>query len=80
MDESKPAAFEAGLKRLEEIVRKLEAGEITLEESLLLFEEGTRLTRALNATLERAERTIEVLVRDASGALSTEPFEPEGKD
>ena len=79
MVDGKPPTFEEGLKRLEEIVRRLEVGELALEESLRLFEEGTRLTRELGLTLDEAERTIEVLLRDRSGRDRVEPFEPEGK-
>jgi exodeoxyribonuclease VII small subunit len=69
-------SFEQGIRRLEEIVRRLEGGEMSLEESLRLFEEGTRVSRELSATLDRAERTVEALVRDPSGQLRREPFEP----
>ena len=67
--------FEEAMKRLDEIVAKMEGGELTLDESLKLFEEGIRLTRALNKELEEAERKVEVLTKDESGRLKAEPFE-----
>lgn len=67
--------FETAMKRLEEIVAKMEGGEPGLEESLVLFEEGIKLSRVLNKRLEDAERKVEMLVRDESDNLKTEPFE-----
>ena len=67
--------FETAMKRLEEVVAKMEGGEPGLEESLVLFEEGIKLSRVLNKRLEDAERKVELLVRDESGNLKTEPFE-----
>ncbi|MAJ60159.1 MAG: exodeoxyribonuclease VII small subunit [bacterium TMED88] len=58
---------EAALDRLEAIVGRLEAGELTLEESLSCFEEGVRLTRNCAEKLEAAERRIEVLTREGDG-------------
>ena len=55
-------SFEEGIRRLGDIVEKLEGGERPLEESLRLFEEGVRLARASQATLERAERRVEELL------------------
>jgi exodeoxyribonuclease VII small subunit len=69
--------FEAAMKRLEEIVSKMEAGELPLEESMRLFEEGIKLARTLNKTLEEAERKVEILLGDETGAAKTEPFEEE---
>lgn len=71
--------FETAMKRLEEIVARMEGGELSLDESLKLFEEGIKLSRALNKRLEEAERTVEALVRDSSGPLRTVPFD-EGED
>jgi exodeoxyribonuclease VII small subunit len=59
--------FEAALKQLEEVVQRLERGELPLEESLKLYEEGIRLTRLCHGKLEEAESRIEVLMRDARG-------------
>jgi exodeoxyribonuclease VII small subunit len=67
--------FEDALARLEEIVDRLEAGNLPLEESLKAFEEGVALARRCAKYLEDAERRIEMLTRDESGVLRTEPFE-----
>ncbi len=69
--------FDAALARLEEIVKELESGDVPLEQSLKLFEEGTKLARICNKRLEEAERKVEILLKDKSGELKTEPFEEE---
>jgi len=69
--------FEPSLKRLEEIVRLLEEGSLSLEESLSLFEEGVGLSRNCLDILTRAERKVEQLV-GPKGA--TAPFEPEDSE
>jgi exodeoxyribonuclease VII small subunit len=77
--------FESALKRLDEIVTRLETGELPLEESLKLYEEGVSLSRLCHAKLEEAEGRIELLTKDARGALvpgengrpRTTPFQPE---
>ena len=66
--------FEQAMKRLEEIVAKMEGGDLPLDETLKLFEEGVGLTRMLNKQLEEAERKVEVLMKDESGKLKAEPF------
>lgn len=67
-------AFEPSLKRLEEIVRLLEEGSLSLEESLTLFEEGVGLSRKCLTILTTAERKVEQLV-GPKGQVA--PFEPE---
>jgi len=69
--------FEAALSRLEEIVAELESGELALEQSLKLFEEGVKLARICNARLEEAERKVEVLLKDKNGKMTAKPFEEE---
>ena len=69
--------FEAALKRLEEIVRKLEGGELPLDTALELFEEGIQLSRFCNTTLEQAERRVEILLKNESGPPRAVPFEAE---
>ena len=69
--------FEAALSRLEEIVTELESGELALEQSLKLFEEGVKLARVCNARLEEAERKVEVLLKDKNGKLTARPFQEE---
>jgi exodeoxyribonuclease VII small subunit len=73
---AKEVKFEAALARLEEIVGKLEDGDLALEESLRLFEEGVRLSRTCDQKLQAAERRIEILLKDEEGKISALPFEP----
>ncbi len=68
--------FEDALKKLEKVVSKLEDGNISLEESLKLFEEGIRLSRFCNQKLEEAEKKVEILMKDKEGMIKTEPFDP----
>lgn len=60
-------SFEASLAALEKIVRELERGDVPLEESLRLFEEGVVLSRECQERLSQAERRIETLMRDSEG-------------
>ena len=66
--------FEDCLARLEQIVSALETGNLPLEESLKVFEEGVALARHCGRYLEEAERRIEVLAKDESGTATTRPF------
>ncbi len=72
--------FEASLTSLEKIVRELERGDLPLEQSLELFEQGVRLSRECQERLNQAERRIEVLMRDAKGQPVTEAFDDEDLD
>jgi len=74
MEEKK---FEKAIEELEQIVAKLEKGNLSLEESLKLFEEGIKLSRFCNNKLEEAERKIEILQKDAEGKFIKKPFEQE---
>jgi exodeoxyribonuclease VII small subunit len=69
-------AFEKDLERLEEIVSLLEKGGATLQESLLLFEEGMALGKKLQRVLERVELRIEELIENENGSLETRLHEP----
>jgi len=69
--------FEAALARLEEIVRELERGDLPLEQSLKLFEEGIKLSRICHKRLDEAERRVEILLKDKTGAIITQPFREE---
>ena len=72
------SSFESSLARLTEVVEKLEGGELGLEESLALFEEGVGLARAAQARLDAAEKRVEELVRvDENGDPVTRELEPE---
>jgi exodeoxyribonuclease VII small subunit len=70
-------SFEASLSDLEKIVRELENGDSTLEESLKLFEDGVKLSRECQERLSQAERRIEVLLTDSNGELQLQSLEPE---
>jgi exodeoxyribonuclease VII small subunit len=69
--------FEASLNELEKIVGQLEDGDLPLEKSLKLFEDGVKLSRECRERLVNAERRIEMLVKDADGGASLQELEPE---
>ena len=75
MSNTNPKTFESSLEELERIVRELEQGDLTLERSLELFEQGVRLSRDCQERLSEAERRIEVLMRDNQGRATVRPFE-----
>ena len=82
MPKKKPATpkgptFEQRLARLEEIVAKLESGNVGLDESLRLYAEGADLLKACRKTLGEAEKKITQLTETAGGDLQEEPFEPQ---
>ena len=66
--------FEQALERLEQIVGRLEEGDLELEESLSVFEEGVRLVQSCSGQLDVAERRIEVLTREGADWIAR-PFE-----
>jgi exodeoxyribonuclease VII small subunit len=68
------AKFEDCLQRLEKIVQELEKGDVPLEKSLTLFEEGMNLSSACRKELEQAEGKVEILLKK-NGKLQAEPFE-----
>ena len=71
-----PANFEQSMERLGQIVEKLEEGDLPLEQSLELFEEGVRLSRLAQERLDSAQQRIErLLTVDAQGKARTAPFE-----
>jgi exodeoxyribonuclease VII small subunit len=69
--------FEKALAELEQIVAKLEKGGISLNESLALFEKGVKMSRFLRGELDKAERKVEILLKDEQGKLQAEEFEAE---
>jgi exodeoxyribonuclease VII small subunit len=71
--------FERSLARLEEVVRRLESPQLSLDDAMKLFEEGVALSRECQKQLEEAEGKVEILLKKADGKLSAEPFEPEGE-
>jgi exodeoxyribonuclease VII small subunit len=70
-------SFEESLKRLETVVDQLEKGELTLEESLKLFEEGVNLTANCKQELDAAEGKVQMLVKQRDGSLRAEPLDTE---
>ena len=80
--EGAPAlAFEAVIKRLNEIVQSLERGDLPLEDSLRLFEEGVQLSRVSQQRLDAAEKRVEQLLAvDEQGRPRTEPFATDAAD
>lgn len=79
MSTAKPKTFEASLEELERIVRELEQGDLPLERSLELFEQGVALSRECQDRLNQAERRIEILMRDNKGQPAARPFEPDNE-
>jgi exodeoxyribonuclease VII small subunit len=67
--------FDSILARLREVVQRLESGELSLEQSLAVYEEGVQLARKGQHMLATAEKRVEILV-SASGTIETVPFEP----
>ena len=70
-------SFEHALKALEDVVRRLETGEVALEESIDLYERGETLRKLCQARLDAAQARIEKIVAGPDGkAVGTEPFDP----
>ncbi len=75
--DSKPAeTFEASLDELEKVVKQLEAGDLSLDRSIELFERGVNLSDTCRKQLEDAETRVEVLIRK-EGKIAAEPFRPD---
>jgi exodeoxyribonuclease VII small subunit len=73
----KQESFEDALKRLEQIVQQMESGDLTLEDSLALFEEGVRLTRVCSQRLDEAEKKIELLTKEGEGGVKSQKVDPD---
>lgn len=69
--------FERSLARLEEVVRKLESPQLSLDDAMKLFEEGVELSRECQKQLEEAEGRVEILLKKADGKMAVEKFDPE---
>ncbi len=69
--------FEEALARLEAIVNELERGQLPLDDSMRIFEEGMKLSRTCLKMLEDAERKVEILIKDKDGSKRARPFELE---
>ena len=78
-DQAKKPDFEGCLSRLEEVVRKLESPQLSLDDAMKLFEEGVALSGECQKQLEEAEGKVEILLKRADGRVVAEPFEPEGE-
>ena len=72
---TQPASFDTELDRLENVVQKLESGQLSLEEALREFEVGVTLSRALQKQLAEAQRKVEVLKQGLGGEYRVDPFE-----
>lgn len=66
--------FEESLKKLEAIVAQMERGDVTLEDSVKLFEEGTKLAEQCKQQLAEAEGKVEILIKQRNGTMKREPF------
>ncbi|MBE9504521.1 MAG: exodeoxyribonuclease VII small subunit [Proteobacteria bacterium] len=69
-------SFEKDLENLEDIVARLESEEVSLEDSMKLYEEGVKLARLCSEKLDKAEKKVEILSKDKNGAIKVEPFTP----
>ena len=81
MSESQEQNFEESFRELESIVRRLEGEQLTLDDSLALFEKGIHLSRFCHQKLSEVEKKIELILADAKGDPAVKPFEsPEDED
>lgn len=72
------ARFEDSLKQLETIVDQLEKGDLPLEDSVRLFEQGVALSRACKEELDAAEGKVQILLKQRDGSMKAEVFPPKG--
>jgi exodeoxyribonuclease VII small subunit len=72
--------FESNMKRLETIVEELEAGELSLEDSIARYEEGMKLSKRLTQVLDESEKRIERLVEKEGAAPTTEDMGVSGRE
>ena len=72
--------FERSLARLEEVVRRLESPQLSLDDAMKLFEEGVQLSRDCQKYLEQAEGKVEILLKKVGGEMAAEPFDPEAEE
>ena len=69
--------FEKSLARLEEVVKRLESTDLSLDEAMSLFEEGVKLSQECQKQLEETEGRVEILLKRADGKIAAKPFQPE---
>jgi len=79
-DKAEHPSFEKALTELDQIVAKLEKGGLSLNESLALFEAGVKSARFLREELDRAEKKVEILLKDDKGGMKRRPFKPGRED
>jgi exodeoxyribonuclease VII small subunit len=72
--------FEEAMERLERIVETLESGDLALDESLKVFEEGMGLVNFCTKKLEEAEQKVTILIKESEEKWTQQPFEPEEKE
>lgn len=72
--ETQEIGFEDALKRLEDLVARMESGAMGLDEMVGAFEDGQRLVALCSTKLNEVERKIEMLVKDETGKVTTQPF------
>jgi exodeoxyribonuclease VII small subunit len=71
----KKGDFEKSLTRLEEVVKRLESTDLSLDDAMKLFEEGMKLSHECQKQLEEAEGRVEILLKKADGKIAAQPFE-----
>jgi exodeoxyribonuclease VII small subunit len=71
------ANFEESLRQLESIVAQLERGDLPLEDSIKLFEDGIRLSAVCKQELDAAEGKVQILLKQRDGSMKAEPFPPQ---
>ncbi|MDP8225723.1 MAG: exodeoxyribonuclease VII small subunit [Candidatus Lernaella stagnicola] len=74
------STFETQLRRLEDLVGKLESGDLPLEAAVEVFEEGMKLSSSLTKTLDSAEKRVEVLLEKADGTVAVQDLSHEDDD
>lgn len=74
-----PESFESAIEKLEQIVTRLESGDVPLEEAIELYQTGMKLSQYCSQKLEQVERKIEMLVEDDNG-LARKPFATTGDE
>ena len=77
---SKEPSFEEAIERLEQLADELESGELKLEDAIRKYEEGVKLYARCQEILSKAEKKVQMLVRDTAGSLKAVPFEPDATD
>ena len=71
--------FEESIENLEEIIKELESGKLTLDESMDKFKQGVELAKACNKKLQDAEKSIKLLVENPDGSVEEQDFEVKGE-